>query len=162
MIFSYLVIICLIMRLLAILLSIIPGSVFSQNVKHETFRDIIHIEKVFLDPQTIKVDTLNRTETRGQCNYQLAASLAQYLLYENRDTSLRLSATCPNLIFLTEGTVILYWDGDAGSFQGTFIEDREHILQGSIAACSRVYSIQEPVLSDGPAAGIDKSGENQN
>ena len=138
------------MRLLGILLFLIPYSLFSQKVEHETFGEIIHIEKVFIDPQTVKVDTLNRAEAKKQLNYQLASSLARYLLYENRDTSLRLSSTCPNLIFLTEGTVILYWDTDVSSFQGSFIQDREHILLKTISACSRVYSIQEPVLSDSP------------
>jgi hypothetical protein len=150
------------MRLLGILLFLIPHSLFSQKVEHETFGEIIHIEKVIVDPQTVKVDTLNRTEARNQLNYQLAGSLAFYLLAENRDTSLRLSSTCPNLIFLTEGTVILYWDGDLGSFQGSFIQDREHVLLKTIAACSRVYSIQEPALSDSPDSDLNSSGEDNN
>ena len=150
------------MRLLGILLFLIPHSLFSQKVEHETFGEIIHIEKVIVDPQTVKVDTLNRTEARNQLNYQLAGSLAFYLLAENRDTSLRLSSTCPNLIFLTEGTVILYWDGDLGSFQGSFIQDREHVLLKTIAACSRVDSIQEPALSDSPDSDLNSSGEDNN
>jgi hypothetical protein len=138
------------MRLVAILLFLIPVSLFSQKAEHETFKKIMRIEKAFLDPGAVKVDTLRRSEVKSQLNFQLAASLANFLLSENRDTAIRLSGTCPNLIFLTEGTIILYWDNDLGSFQGTFIEDRDHILVRTMASCSRVYSIQEPIMTDSP------------
>lgn len=149
------------MRHVAILLILFPISLFSQKVEHETFRRMMKVEKVFVDPQTVKVDTLKRTEARSPTNYQLAASLAHHLLNENRDTALKLSNTCPNLIFLTEGTVILYWDGDIGTFQGTFIQDRDHLLLQTIPSCSRVYSIQQPVLSDKPDSELN-AGEDHN
>ena len=149
------------MRHLAILLLLIPISLFSQQVEHETFRKIMRTEKVYVDQQTVKVDTLNRTEIRNPMNFQLAASLAYYLLNENRDTAIRLYTSCPNLIFTAEGTVILYWDGDVKSFQGTFIQDREHTLMQSIPACSRVYSIQQPVLSNNPNSDFDASTEKE-
>jgi hypothetical protein len=139
------------MRVIAIFLFLTPFVLFAQKVPHDTFLKIMRTDKVFVDPQTVKVDTLRRYETRGLLNYQMAASLASYLLSENRDTMLRLSCGCPNLILLSEGTVIIYWDSDTKSFQGTFIQDREHTALMTVAACSRVYSIQLPVLSDSPA-----------
>lgn len=149
------------MRLVATFLLLIPLSLFSQKVDHENFGKIMRTEKVFLEPQSLKVDTLNRSEAKYQLNNQLAASLAYHLLNENRDSTLKLSITCPNLIYLTEGTIILYWDGDMKCFQGTFIQDHEHTVIQTISACSRVYSIQQPALSDKPESELS-TGESHN
>ena len=119
------------------------------------------MEKIFVDAQTVKVDTLNRTEAKGQLNYQLAASLAQFLISDNRDTVLRLGLSCPNLIYLPEGTIIIYWDGDLKSFQGTFIQDRDHLLIQTVKACSRVFTIQQPVLSDSPNSEFDPNADKE-
>jgi hypothetical protein len=149
------------MRLIALLLLLIPCSLFSQKVEHETFAKIMRMEKIFVDAQTVKVDTLNRTEAKGQLNYQLAASLAQFLISDNRDTVLRLGLSCPNLIYLPEGTIIIYWDGDLKSFQGTFIQDRDHLLIQTVKACSRVFTIQQPVLSDSPNSEFDPNADKE-
>jgi len=134
------------MRLLAVLLLVIPISLFSQKVEHETFEKIMRMPKIAIDPQTVKVDTLPRSPSRikNLLSYQAAASLANFMLTENRDTALKLSLTCPNLIFLEAGTLIIYWDGDVNYFQGTFVEDDKHIMVKVVASCSRVYTIQQP------------------
>jgi|GEM_PF-3822973 len=150
------------MRLIVLFLFFAPFTLLSQKVHNKSFNAIMKIDKVMLDPQAVKVDTLRRLETKSDLDYQLAASLAYYLLNDNRDSTLKLSISCPNLIYLREGTIILYWDGDMKSFQGTFIQDREHTLVQTIVACSRVYSMQQaPLISpDSPATeAIDVSGD---